>query len=81
MALLLKMVPAHSASSTPTGRLVRERRVDGVFVTDLFIDDDRPPLLRELGLPTVVVGPARPTPVCPVSESTTGPASKLPSST
>lgn len=33
-------------------------RVDGVFVTDLRVDDPRPALLETLGLPAVVVGPA-----------------------
>jgi len=32
--------------------------VDGVFVTDLYVDDQRPALLAELGLPAVIVGPA-----------------------
>jgi DNA-binding LacI/PurR family transcriptional regulator len=38
-------------------RLVQEGRVDGVFVTDLQADDDRPALLEELGLPAVLIGP------------------------
>ena len=38
-------------------RLVQEGRVDGVFVTDLQVDDERPALLEELGLPAVVIGP------------------------
>jgi len=38
-------------------RLVQEGRVDGVFVTDLQVGDERPALLEELGLPTVVIGP------------------------
>lgn len=33
-----------------------ERRVDGVIVTDLRAEDARMPLLRELGLPAVVIG-------------------------
>jgi DNA-binding LacI/PurR family transcriptional regulator len=32
------------------------RRVDGVFLVDLRVDDPRPGALRELGLPGVVVG-------------------------
>jgi DNA-binding LacI/PurR family transcriptional regulator len=39
-------------------RLADEGRVDGVLVTDLRVDDPRPALLDELGLPAVVVGPA-----------------------
>lgn len=58
LALMLQMVPAHERELDTYRRLVRERRVDGVFVTDLFVEDDRPALLRELGVPTVVVGPA-----------------------
>jgi LacI family repressor for deo operon, udp, cdd, tsx, nupC, and nupG len=38
-------------------RLVQEGRVDGVFVTDLAVDDERPALLEELGLPVVIIGP------------------------
>jgi DNA-binding LacI/PurR family transcriptional regulator len=37
-------------------RLAAQRQVDGVFLTDLRRDDPRPPLMRELGLPAVVVG-------------------------
>lgn len=33
-----------------------ERRVDGVVLTDLRVDDPRPPLLRELAVPTVLFG-------------------------
>jgi DNA-binding LacI/PurR family transcriptional regulator len=33
-----------------------QRRVDGVFMVDLRIDDPRIPVLRELALPTVVLG-------------------------
>jgi LacI family repressor for deo operon, udp, cdd, tsx, nupC, and nupG len=38
-------------------RLAGEGRVDGVIVTDLQLDDPRPALLTELGLPFVVIGP------------------------
>ena len=37
-------------------RLAAHRRVDGVLLTDVRQDDPRPPLMRELGLPAVVVG-------------------------
>ncbi|MGW1887861.1 LacI family DNA-binding transcriptional regulator [Streptomyces sp. NPDC001970] len=37
-------------------RLAADRRVDGVFLTDLRVDDLRPALVDELGLPAVVVG-------------------------
>ncbi|MFE3450394.1 LacI family DNA-binding transcriptional regulator [Nonomuraea sp. NPDC059194] len=39
-------------------RLVRERRIDGAFLLDIRADDQRPELLRELGLPAAAVGPA-----------------------
>ncbi|MET7310253.1 LacI family DNA-binding transcriptional regulator [Streptomyces sp. NPDC005571] len=37
-------------------RLAADRRVDGVFLTDLRLDDPRPELVTELGLPAVAVG-------------------------
>ena len=37
-------------------RLAADRRVDGVLLTDLRVDDPRPALLSELGLPAVAVG-------------------------
>lgn len=39
-------------------RLAESGRVDGVLLTDLTLDDRRPALMAELGLPAVVVGPA-----------------------
>jgi len=57
-ALLLQVVPEHDAEHQSYRRLSDEGRVDGVFVTDLYVDDPRPALLAELGLPAVIVGPA-----------------------
>jgi LacI family transcriptional regulator, repressor for deo operon, udp, cdd, tsx, nupC, and nupG len=54
---LLLMVAEHDDTTTYR-RLAGEGRVDGVFVTDLRVDDPRPALLAELGLPSVVIGPA-----------------------
>ena len=65
-------------------RLVQEGRVDGVFVTDLHVDDERPALLEELDLPAVIIGPhldELPGPASPRSASTTPPGSPPPSST
>ena len=59
-ALLLQVVPEHDAEDQSYRRLGNEGRVDGVFVTDLLVDDPRPALLAELGLPAVIVGPALP---------------------
>jgi DNA-binding LacI/PurR family transcriptional regulator len=56
---LLLMVAEHDDVATYR-RLAKEGQVDGVFVTDLRIDDPRPALLEELGMPNVVVGPALP---------------------
>ena len=57
-ALLLQVVPEHETEHESYRRLANEGRVDGVFVTDLHVDDPRPALLAELGLPAVIVGPA-----------------------
>ena len=68
---LLLMVAEHGDAATYR-RLVREGRVDGVFVTDLQVDDPRPALLAELGLPAVVIGPSvegDPTPTLGVDDA------------
>ncbi len=57
-ALLLQVVPEHETEHESYRRLAEGGRVDGVFVTDLHVDDPRPALLAELGLPAVIVGPA-----------------------
>ncbi len=57
-ALLLQVVADHDREQASYRRLANEGRVDGVFVTDMFVDDSRPALLAELGLPAVIVGPA-----------------------
>lgn len=57
-ALLLQIVPEHETELESYRRLAEGGRVDGVFVTDLHVDDPRPALLAELGLPAVIVGPA-----------------------
>jgi LacI family transcriptional regulator, repressor for deo operon, udp, cdd, tsx, nupC, and nupG len=59
-ALLLQVVPEHEGEHRTYRRLSDEGRVDGVFVTDLYVDDARPALLAELGLPAVIVGPDLP---------------------
>ncbi len=57
-ALLLQVARDHEGERKTYRRLADEGRVDGVFITDLFVDDPRPRLLAELGLPALVVGPA-----------------------
>lgn len=49
-------------------RLAADRRVDGVLLTDMRVDDPRPELVTGLGLPAVVVGdPACAGGLCAVS--------------
>lgn len=57
-ALLLQIVPEDDAGNASYRRLADEGRVDGVLLTDLRVDDPRPALLAEVGLPAVLVGPA-----------------------
>src|SRR6478736_5535559 len=49
-ALLLQVVPEHEGELLTYRRLGDEGRVDGVFLTDLLVDDPRPALLAELRL-------------------------------
>jgi DNA-binding LacI/PurR family transcriptional regulator len=56
IALLLQVVPDHEAEVRAYRRWWAERRVDGIFLVDLRVDDRRVPVLEELGLPAVVIG-------------------------
>jgi DNA-binding LacI/PurR family transcriptional regulator len=56
-ALLLQVVPDQETERRSYENLAASGRVDGVFLTDLRIDDPRPALLDSLGLPTVVIAP------------------------
>lgn len=55
MSLLLQVVP-EAGERRAYERLAGARLVGGVFLLDVRVDDDRPRLLREFGLPAVVVG-------------------------
>src|SRR4051812_21753436 len=55
-ALLLQVVPDHEAEIATYRRWWAERRVDGVFLVDLCLEDARVPVLEELRLPVMVVG-------------------------
>ena len=55
--VLVLQVAEHGDEATYR-RLAKEGRVDGVFVTDLQVEDPRPARLGELSLPFVVVGPS-----------------------
>ncbi len=68
-ALVLQVVDGEETEHAAYHRFARESRVDGVFLTDLRIDDDRPHELDRLGVPYVLVGPVepvegRPRPIC-----------------
>lgn len=56
-SLLLHVVSDAVQEEAVYRRLSGEGRVDGVFVTDLRLDDPRPAVLAELGLPAVIIGP------------------------
>ena len=55
-ALLLQVVTDHEAEIATYRRWWAERRVDGVFLVDLCLEDARVPVLEELRLPVMVVG-------------------------
>jgi DNA-binding LacI/PurR family transcriptional regulator len=54
-ALTLQVVADHDAEIAVYRRWWGERRVDGVLVVDLHVDDRRVDVLRELQLPAVVI--------------------------
>lgn len=54
--LLLHLVAGPGQERALYERLVAEGRVDGALLTDARVDDPRPPLLRGLGLPAVLLG-------------------------
>ncbi|SCL29608.1 transcriptional regulator, LacI family [Micromonospora nigra] len=58
-ALTLQVVSDQDAELAVYRRWWGERRVDGVLVCDLRVDDRRVPALEELGLPAVVIGGPR----------------------
>ena len=57
-ALMLQVVSDEDSEHESYRRLAASGRVDGVFLTDMRVDDVRPQLLDDLNLPTVVIGPA-----------------------
>jgi DNA-binding LacI/PurR family transcriptional regulator len=54
--LVLSVVSDEEAELRTYRTLAADRRVDGVFLTDLHHDDSRFPLLAELGVPAVALG-------------------------
>lgn len=61
-ALVLQLATSPAQLVERSRRLVLDRRIDGVFLTDIMVEDARIPLLTELGLPTVAVNMASPGP-------------------
>ncbi|KRC52426.1 hypothetical protein ASE16_02250 [Leifsonia sp. Root227] len=59
-ALLLQVASNGDHELSIYRTLAAERRVDAVVVTDLLADDPRLPLLRQLGLPAVLLGGPEP---------------------
>ena len=57
-ALILQMGSAADETLDRYRRLAAGRRVDGVFLNELVVDDPRVPLVQQLGLPAVGVNPA-----------------------
>jgi LacI family transcriptional regulator, repressor for deo operon, udp, cdd, tsx, nupC, and nupG len=57
-ALMLQVVGDEASEHESYRQLAANGRVDGVFLTDMRVDDLRPQLLDGLSLPTVVIGPA-----------------------
>ena len=53
---MLQVVPDRDAEVEAYRRWWAERRVDGIFLIDLRIEDKRVLVLEELGLPAVVIG-------------------------
>jgi LacI family transcriptional regulator, repressor for deo operon, udp, cdd, tsx, nupC, and nupG len=56
-ALMLQVVGDEQSEHESYRQLAANGRVDGVFLTDMRVDDLRPQLLEDLSLPTVVIGP------------------------
>ncbi len=60
VALTIQVVDGLEAELEVHRRWSGERRVDGVFVVDLRVNDPRPEALVRLGLPAVILSGARP---------------------
>jgi len=57
LSILVQVVPTHDAEVEIYRRWADWRLVDAVIVVNLVQDDQRPAVLRELGLPCLLVGP------------------------
>lgn len=61
VALMLQVVEDACAEAAALRRWWAERRVDGVLLVDLRVDDPRVPVVEQLGMPAVIVGGPGPT--------------------
>jgi DNA-binding LacI/PurR family transcriptional regulator len=58
-SLLMHIAGSPAEEITTYRRWASERRIDGLVVMDLRVDDPRPKVIRDLALPSVVVGDPR----------------------
>ncbi|MSS83183.1 LacI family transcriptional regulator [Actinomycetaceae bacterium WB03_NA08] len=58
-ALVLQVADDIETENEAYRTFARESRVDGVFLTDLTTDDQRPAILEELGVPATLVCPPK----------------------
>jgi DNA-binding LacI/PurR family transcriptional regulator len=65
LALLLQVVEDHRAAIDAIRLCWAERRIDGIVITDLWTEDSRIPVLKELQIPAVLAGRPRAEPGLP----------------
>lgn len=54
-ALVLQLAASRTGMTDRCRRLALDRRIDGIFLTDIWLKDPRIPLLATLGLPTIAI--------------------------
>jgi len=54
-ALVLQLAASRAGMTDRYRRLALDRRIDGIFLTDIWLKDPRIPLLATLGLPTIAI--------------------------
>ncbi|HEY8721314.1 LacI family DNA-binding transcriptional regulator [Pengzhenrongella sp.] len=74
LSILLHVVPEQDAEVETYRRWADRRLVDAVIVVNLTVDDPRPAVLRELGLPSLLVGVSGPSDVPAVRTDNEGAA-------
>jgi len=57
VSVLLRVLPSHADELDLLRRWSEKQMLSGVFLVDIEEGDQRPSLMRDLGMPTVVVGP------------------------